>query len=286
MARRWKKTLADEDSDKFIKKDENEQNEFEASKIDYAQLIKALQQYDNEMLEKFFDQPEDEPPISLSDRGRENLRNSLSQLIGENRADLLIQKEQNQYQADMKTWKRSKRARIVKRTVRWGAVAASIWIAIFIGNIFSNDSMAFRLPNVGIISENKGEYSKFKPIEDATSYESSMCEDSARYVLTSTIEGFILMDKIVTSDMNYYVYRNEDDQGYQFSQFLLADNVGINTEEKNYTRIDSPFGDAYYYEFGSSVGLVWNYNGYLFRIEGNISMDQLLYLQESVRKEE
>lgn len=284
MARRWKKKLADENSDKFIKKDENGQEEFESSKIDYAQLIKALQQYDNEMLEKFFDQPQDEPPVSLSDKGRENLRDTLSQLIGDNRADLLIQKEQKQYLADKKSWQHEKRTRFVKRTVRWGSMAASIGIAIFVVNIFSNSTMAFRLPQAGISFEKKEDYTKFRPVENEPILDNS--QDSAKYVLTIKIEGFRLVDKIIATDMNYYVYQNDNNQSYQFSQFLLDDNVGINTEEKDYTLIDSPFGDAFYYEFGSSIGLVWNYNGYLFRIEGNISKDQLLYLQKSVEKEE
>lgn len=290
MARRWKKKLADENSDKFIKKDENGQEEFESSKIDYAQLIKALQQYDNEMLEKFFDQPQDEPPVSLSDKGRENLRDTLSQLIGDNRADLLIQNEQKQYQADKKSWQHEKRTRFVKRTVRWGSMAASIGIAIFVVNIFSNSTMAFRLPKVELISDKKDDYSKLGPKEDTDSdgklFDNTENGISTQYVLTEIIEGFELSDKVITSSMCFYVYSNSNIESYYFTQELVEHNVGINTEEKDYCIIDSPFGDAYYFRYGSSQSLVWNYNGYTFSIEGNITKEQLLSLQKSVQKED
>lgn len=287
MARRWKKKLADENSDKFIKKDENGQEEFESSKIDYAQLIKALQQYDNEMLEKFFDQPQDEPPVSLSDKGRENLRDTLSQLIGDNRADLLIQNEQKQYQADKKSWQHEKRTRFVKRTVRWGSMIASILIFVtIVGSIWGNNAMAYKLPKNSFFSVVKDKYTKLYLQTDESEKVEPIDEIEYYYSPNLLIEGYDLTEKIRSKRMLQYTYTNSYGDEYYFTQQISDSGVGINTEEHDGISTETLYGNAIYYSYCGISGLLWEYRGYRFKLEGKLSEAQLLKIQESLRKEE
>lgn len=77
-----------------------------------------------------------------------------------------------------------------------------------------------------------------------------------------------------------------EERYYQFSQVRLDNDIEINTEDKDYILLDSAYGDAYYYEYKDIKSLFWNYNGYSFRIEGNITKEELLTLQKSIRKED
>lgn len=315
MARRIKIT-ADENSDKLKKPNDLEQADSgiskdpeqssapedtkapeetvckgsEISDIDNARLIKALQQYDNEMLEQFFAKSDDEPPVSISSEGRRKMKDTLAPWLGADRAELLMEREEIASHNRIKAWRHKKRVQLAKWTARWSATAAVVLLMVMSGNFIGNNAMAFRVPQAGVVAEKKTDYSKFHINESEIESDSSLGDLDGKigvqYVLTDVIEGFVLEDKIVTPGMSYYVYSNLDNQRYQFSQYIAEDDVAINTEENDFVVIDSSFGDAYYFEYGTSKSLVWNYNGYSFKLEGNISKDQLLSLQKSIRKEE
>lgn len=261
----------------------------EIADIDNARLIEALQQYDNELLEQFFAESDDEPPVSISPEGRRKMKDTLAPWLGADRAELLVKREEQASNARIKAWKHKKRARLAKRAVRWSATAAVVLLMVMSGNYVGNDAMAFKVPNIGYISEKQADHSKFKTPEANTFLDSDkekMDGITTVYVLTECIEGCELKDKITTADSILYVYANSGNKNYQFSQFVLDSGIGVNTEMKDYKKIDSSFGDAYYVEYKSTKSLFWNYNGYSFSIEGNISKEELLFLQKSIRREE
>ena len=63
------------------------------------------------MLDKFFNEEDDEKPIPLSDEGRENIKELFSQWIGPENAEAVLKKEEENYQKDFRRWKQKRRGR-------------------------------------------------------------------------------------------------------------------------------------------------------------------------------
>lgn len=254
-----------------------------------AILLKALQQYDDEMLDKFFNEEDDEKPVPLSDEGRENIKELFSQWIGPDNAEAVLKKEEENYQKDFRRWKQKRRGRILAHASHWSIRVAAAVFLVVICAVNTDSSLAFKLPNVGfkeIVGEDRTKLFAKNNDTNETISEISKSSIQTYYYLSDTIDGFSLASKSSLQHLVLYEYQNSNGDTYFFSQQLLENNIGINTEENPYTIIDSPFGNAYYFDYGNTRSLAWNYNEYSFKIEGEISKKELLELQKSIRKEE
>lgn len=252
-----------------------------------AILLKALQQYDDEMLDKFFNEEDDEKPIPLSDEGRENIKELFSEWIGPENAEAVLKKEEENYQKDFRRWKQKRRGRTLAYASHWSIrVAAAVFLMVICA-VNTDSSLAFKLPEVGFEAINKGEYTQIfiKSYESENdSWDNEKIE--TKFVLDKVIEGYDLVDTIITQRMCYYVYQNSALDMYYFIQQNDKFDVGINTEQTQETILSTLYGDANFYQYDKGNGLIWDYRGYSFKIEGRLSKEQLISLQESLRKEE
>lgn len=313
MARRIKIT-ADENSDKLKKPNDLEQADSgiskdpeqssapedtkapeetvckgsEISDIDNARLIKALQQYDNEMLEQFFAKSDDEPPVSISSEGRRKMKDTLAPWLGADRAELLMEREEIASHNRIKAWRHKKRVQLAKWTARWSATAAVVLLMVMSGNFIGNNAMAYRLPDVSFSTIDKNKYTKIfiEESEHLNEFESEELQYiETVYMPGKIIEGYSLLNKIENPQIMYCVYENGLGERYYFTQQVQADNIAVNTEAQVIDEIDTIYGPAQFYNYNGQSGLTWVYHNYYFKIEGEFSEDILLEIQESLQKE-
>lgn len=260
----------------------------EIADIDNARLIKALQQYDNELLEQFFAESDDEPPVSISPEGRRKMKDTLAPWLGADRAELLVKREEQASNARIKAWKHKKRVKLAKRAVRWSATAAVVLLMVMSGNFVGNDAMAYRLPDVSFSTIDKNKYTKIfiEESECLDKFESEELEYiETVYMPKKILDGYALLNRIDNPQILYCVYENSSGDRYYFTQQVQADNIAVNTEAQVIDEIDTIYGPAQFYNYNGQSGLTWVYHNYYFKIEGAFSKDILMEIQESLQKE-
>lgn len=254
-----------------------------------ALLIQALKQYDDEMLELFFSDSDDEKPVPLSDEGQENMKALLEQWFSQEKAEAVLQAEAENYDKTFHRWKQKRRIRILSCVRRWSIrVAAAVFVvAIFVVN--ADRSLAFKLPEVGFEAVVRDDYTQLSINSEDNAINSE--NDSFELIETTYILGKVLYDyelikSIRTQRLNYDIYENLSGARYSYTQQLVTDNMDINTEFQVSDTINTLYGVAQYYTNGEISGLAWRYTHYLFKIEGALSLEELLELQESIQKSE
>ena len=247
-----------------------------------ALLIKALRQYDDELLDQFLNGRLDERPFAWSKRGRRNIRDLFSQRVGPERAALMLKRSDDNYKDDLRQWRERRRKRVAASARKWGIGAAAAIIAVIISVVNTENSLAFKLPDVGFLEVVRDDYTQIFWGSSQHSFDSDVIETS--YVLGEVVEGYVLVDSIITQRLNYYIYENLSGDQYFFSQQYDVANVAVNTEIQVLDVIDTLYGEAQYYTNGSVAGLAWSYNNYSFKIEGNLDVEELIILQNSLQK--
>lgn len=252
-----------------------------------AILLKALQQYDDEMLDKFFNEEDDEKPIPLSDEGRENIKELFSQWIGPENAEAVLKKEADNYQKDLRRWKQKRRGRILAHASHWSIrVAAAVFLAVICA-VNTDSSLAFKLPEVGFEAIVRDDYTKLITLKESSAIQNESDIKGVEYCLSKVIEGYVLVDTLKLQGASTYVYANTiDGNTYTFTQQLETFNVKINTEQKLGEKVDTLYGEGYLYSYDNKNGLTWNYNHYIFKIEGDLSKEELIDLSAYLTKED
>lgn len=249
-----------------------------------ALLLQALEQYSDEMLDEIFQQADEEKPMALTPKGRAEMKEAFCQKFGPERAEEIMQKEHEQYKKELRLWKKKRRQRAFAQARRWSVGAAAAVLIAVVCALYSDGTLAFKLPDVGFEAVEREDYTKLKIKNGETEINNDVID--TKYILDKTLSGYSLIDTIVTQQICYYVYQNVDMEIYFFVQQNDKFDVIINTEQTKETTIDTLYGNAKFYQFDSGNGLIWEYNGYSFKIEGKLTKEQLLNLQESLRKED
>ena len=243
----------------------------------YEKLKAALKAYDEERISDFFLNQNDEKPIPMTDRGKENMRELFTQFMGAEKANEVIEKEEQYYRQKVERWKARRRRRIKK-----GVAAAGIAVCVVAG--VSTAAVAFNLPENIYRALNKDTYTKVNVDVPVDTSGHDYIEQE--YVLSECIEGYELVDRIVLDNLIYSMYQMDDEKCYTFTQRLEQFNMNLNTEDTIMEIIDTMYGQATYYSNKGLNTLVWSYNGYYFGIAGTLTLDELTFLQESLKKGE
>lgn len=243
----------------------------------YEKLKAALKAYDEERISDFFLKENDEKPIPMTDRGKENMRELFTQFMGAEKANEVIEKEEQYYQQKVERWKARRRRRIKK-----GVAAAGIAVCVVAG--VSTAAVAFNLPENIYRALNKDTYTKVNVDVPVDTSEHDYIEQE--YVLSECIDGYELADRIVLQNLIYSMYELDDERNYTFTQQLEQFNTNVNTENSTIELVDTMYGEATHYSNNGLNALVWFYNGYYFKISGTITLDELKFLQESLKKGE
>ena len=249
-----------------------------------ALLIKALQRYDDEMLDQLFGQSDDEKPVPLSAKGHEQIQELFSQWLGPEKAKLMLEKEDAAYQNELRRWKNIRRQRRLVRVRRWGSAAAAALFAVILGTLGMQSSLAFKLPEVGFEAVVGSERTRLTAETSEQGGEADGID--VYYTLGKVLDGYEKIEDIKTAFLNSQTYQNFSGDIYTFSQQLISENIGVNTEMGEGQYIKTMYGEAYYFTYKNISSLVWNYHGYAFKIEGSLSKDELLQLQAYLIQEE
>ena len=256
-----------------------------AEKVKATRLQMALQQYDDEKIRDYFDPPEDDPmPMVISEEGRAAMLETFSKCFGPKAAARIVDKEVAMSRQRLEQWKIRRRKKRIRNACKWGGIAAAVALVVFIGSR-TLDVSAFRLPDILFRPVVKGNYTEITVDETIADTEAETL-DSIRqeYVLGKTIEGFYLEDQIIINKLIKFTYKNNEAQCYTFSQQVAEDLMMVNTEEYEVEIVDTMYGQASYFSYDDVNSISWMYQGYFFRIEGNLTKNQLLELQESLEK--
>lgn len=245
-------------------------------------LAEALKRYDDELIDEFFNEEDDEKPVPLTEHGRQGMKHLLEQWVGPEDAQKILQQEQETYEADLARWKKKRQARLYRRMRRWGTVAAAAVFTLIISTVNVQDSLAFKLPTAGFKAAVKDDYTQlFVEDDEEESYSPSYDEIETKYSLSRVLDGYYMSEQIELSDYIITVYENGNDF-YSFIQYTQSFQTSANTEQYSGEPIETMYGTAYYLQYDNTNSLVWNYQGYTFRLEGSISREDLLKLLESL----
>ena len=248
-----------------------------------ALLIKALQRYDDEMLDQLFSQSDDEKPVPLSAKGHEQIQELFSQWLGPEKAKLMLEKEDVAYQNELRRWKNIRRQRRLVRVRRWGSAAAAALFAVILGTLGMQSSLAFKLPEVGFEAIVGSERTRLTAETSEQGGEADGID--VYYTLGKVLDGYELVDDIENEYIKYQVFQNASGEAYIFSQQPSTSDVYANTEIMQGENVNTMYGTAYLYLFDDINSIAWNYQNYTFKIEGVLSKEELLSLLQSLIRE-
>ena len=251
-------------------------------------LKEALQQYEDNMINELLSDTGDEKPFALSPEGRKNMEQLFTQWLGPEKAREIMDQEMKNYREDLRRWKQRRNARLLQYLKKGGMVAAAAVVMVILSIANFDDSLAFKLPEAGFEAVLKEDYTRLLAesytLDDEQSDYFGVLE--IQYGLGIVMPGFELIDSIRTNFMRYDIYENTiTKEKYFYLQQMIDTEVGVNTENINLEKIDTMYGIAQFYQNNSGYGLTWQYDGYTFKIEGKLTKEELIDLQESLRRE-
>ena len=239
------------------------------------------------MINELLSDTGDEKPFALSPEGRKNMEQLFTQWLGPEKAREIMDQEKKNYREDLRRWKQRRNERLLQYLKKGGMVAAAAVVVVILSIANFDDSLAFKLPEAGFEAVLKEDYTRLLADEQSSGDELQQNETDDRYVLGKVIAGYQLKESVEAYHLVYDEYVNlETGEEYSFYQERTTIEFGINTEYIGIEGIDTMYGLAQFYQHDSGYGLAWQYDGYIFRIEGNLTKIQLIDLQESLRKEE
>ena len=249
-------------------------------------LKEALQQYEDNMINELLSDTGDEKPFALSPEGRKNMEQLFTQWLGPEKAREIMDQEMKNYREDLRRWKQRRNARLLQYLKKGGMVAAAAVVVVILSIANLDDSLAFKLPEAGFEAVTQDEFTALFPDGYQNNDQSELDTINVRYALGTILSGYQLVDSVVTNFWYYDIYENKKTgEKYFFTQQIGSTQSGVNTEYISIKEISTMYGIARFYQYNAGYGLTWQYSGYTFRIEGNLTEEQLIDLQESLKRE-
>lgn len=144
---------------------------------------------------------------------------------------------------------------------------------------------ALKTPITRFLFEDEPEYTVLTP-ESENSDEESPETIEKKYVPGKVLDGFEKVERIEVSKILKIRYEKDEQDYYQFEQATRDVQAWIDIEDTNIKKYDTVFGDAFYYEKDEIHKLVWSYEGYVFKLEGTLSRDEMVDLANSLGLEQ
>ena len=167
------------------------------------------------------------------------------------------------------------------------AAAACLCIVI-LGGVVSMNVDALRVPIARFFSEKQPTYTilnaepETENERDAEVYPDTI---EKKFVPSKVLEGYEEVSCSVLSKHVRITYKNSRGEEYQFEQETKDMSPWIDNENVNSKKEETLFGDAYYYEKDGKYKLVWQYEGYIFHISGNLAEKDMISIVDSLKLE-
>lgn len=287
--------------------------------------IEKLNQKMDEDMEDMLSASEPLPPHEFSQRYEDKLRESLIERLGKEKAEEILRRRANarknqvcasdmaeksdekmpendaknskaqksQEVHPLKTCKKLSGQSRKKKTSHFPIpgftkAAASVLIIIAASLIFGkNEAQASWWENMQFIVKSYKEYSKIEAYEDVysedTEYPSTI---EKKYVPTKVAEGYEEVARDEVSKEIAIIY--QDPWGkLQYVYIQRTKDMGehINTENTMYTEINTLYGKAYYCKNLGEYQLYWDYDGYMFSLQGDLILEEMIKIVESLQLE-
>ena len=147
---------------------------------------------------------------------------------------------------------------------------------------------AYWWEDLSFLMENFDEYSELD-IYNVIKHDDAEYPDTIEtvYVPTVVAEGYEVEFYETLLKQVRIVYTNmKSNTSYTFVQATQDMGQHINTENTEQKVYKTIFGDAYYSENMGENQLVWYYENYIFRLQGNIDYDEMIKIVNSLQSEE
>lgn len=246
---------------------------------------RSLLSYDEEKIQEFLNEEIDEnlPPLVFSAKAQKEMIDALSKTIDRDSATSIIEKQAARLQWERAQWKRERRRKRYNRVMKSMSVAAAV-IVVFIGvGLLGDKAGAWSLPKISFNTIDRDTNTK---VVLESNGDIVRTEIEQVYELGMVLDGYELVDSVVTPEMNIFYYANEHEETYTFMQQINSYGLSINTEHEQEELIDTLYGQACLYSYNERNGLFWSYQGYTFEIQGKISKNLLLELQNQLKIKE
>ena len=167
--------------------------------------------------------------------------------------------------------------------------AASVLLAAAVLTLAFNKDVAnaYWWEDLSFLMENFDEYSKLD-IYNVIKHDNAEYPDTIEtvYVPTVVAEGYEVESEEVLLKQVKIVYVNQNNIRYTFFQETQDMGQHINTENTEQKVYKTLYGDAYYSENIGENQLVWYYEDYVFRVQGNVDYDEMIKIANSLQLEE
>lgn len=167
-------------------------------------------------------------------------------------------------------------------------IAAAVFVILTASLIFGkNEAQASWWENMQFIVKSYKEYSKIEAYEEvnreSVDYPQTI---EKKYVPAKIAEGYEEVARDEVSKQIVIEYENYV-KNVQYVYWQQTQDMGqhINTEDTTYIKINTSYGMAYYCEKMNQCQLYWDYNGYMFSLQGDLTLEQMMEIVDSIQLE-
>ena len=266
--------------------------------------IEKLSQRMDEDIEEMLHTSESVKPHEFSEEYEARLARSLKEHFGEEKAEAILKKRNETRESagakapkhhspfSLKSCKNLSGQSLKEKISHFpfsGLVqmAAAILIVVVVAGIFGkNEAKASWWENIEFIIRAYEEYSQIEAYDEVDETNITYPKTiEKKYIPTKVAEGYEEVVREEVSKENVIIYENQEGLQYMYTQQTKDVGNHIDTENIEYRECDTMFGKGYYTEKNNYCKVVWDYEKYIFIMEGNLSKDTLIDFINSIQLE-
>ena len=251
-----------------------------------SKLHKALEALNDEDIQKLMEEG-DEEESAFSEEHNQKMQQMIGEQLGPEAAKRMqaIQKLREADRNDKASNKHnSGKSHHVYPRMKKVVAAVLAFVLLF---TITMSTEAFRLPIVNFIMNVQKEFMAVNVEESGTSEQSVEAKTIIEnvYILEKTIEGYDLVLEEIVDGHVLREYQNKEKDVYRFIQQVQVGNAYYDVEDATYETIETIYNNAMLSKSNDIYYLVWFYDGYMFEISGNLTVEELVMLAESLTLE-
>lgn len=160
------------------------------------------------------------------------------------------------------------------------AAAACIGIVLLTSGVFGMKSNALKIPIGRFFEIEESEYVVLEADNDSEEYPTTI---EQKFIPSKVLDGYTESARDEWPNAIYIAYSGINKTDYRFAQETIDMATWFDSEDAEYKKYSTTFGDAYYSEKNGIYALSWHYEGYVFTISGELSKDEMIELANSLR---
>lgn len=171
--------------------------------------------------------------------------------------------------------------RFINTPVKKAAIVAILVGAVTLG--FGGQSEAGKNPIVKFFQERYGDHIEIEPHEDLWQNEEKPQTIETVYELGWVPEGYEKVEEEISEYDTTQVYVNKLNEKVQLKQYCVYISFSIEEQKNSYKEIKKDGGKYYYLATKEEQSVVWYQYGYQFAIRGNLEMNEMLKMAQSIK---